>query len=337
MFQGKFYSCISGTSPLMDSLVARASGRISEAFRPKTRAAHLLHLRLFIQFCIFTFTPFPPVSPSPVLAFIEFLQLNGLSPSSISTYIHSIRSKFNSLNLPSAPLYHNSIHLALRSIHLNVPHLRRAKGVFDIRTLTSIIEASSLLSLGQFYSPLFLLAFFAFFRLSNLVPSSVQKFSPLIHLCRGDVIFHKNFATIVVKWSKTLQKSNQFSTIQIPVLGASPLCPVSHLKRMLAILDLQPNDPLFAIPQGSSFTVLTQSKVRKCLASILASINLSPEVYPFHTFRRSGASLAFNSNVSIQSIQKQGTWTSDTVWSYIVANPEQQGSVVSSFRSLFFL
>ena len=147
---------------MYDSLVERAARRLGQAYRPKTRAAHLSHLRLFLQFLIYTSSPFPPASPTPVLAFIEFLQFNGLSPSSISAYIHSLRSKFKSLNIPSVPLHHHSVFLSLRSLALNVPHPRRVKGIFDITTIQSIVLLSSQLPLGYVYTPLFLLAFFAF-------------------------------------------------------------------------------------------------------------------------------------------------------------------------------
>ena len=295
------------------------------------------HLTLFLQFSMYTGSPFPPSSSSTVLAFIEFLQSNGLSPPSISGYVHSLRSKFKILGLPLSPLSHHSVFLALRSLSLNVPHPRRVKGIFDVSALHSIISACLHLPLGYVYAPLFLLAFFAFLRLSNIVPVSPSSFSPLTHLCRGDVIFHPSFATIVLKWSKTLQAASQFATVQIPVLGSSPLCPISSLKAMFQKFPLPPNAPLFAVPQGQGFIVLTQSKVRKTLSNILSSIGIDPSTHPFHTFRRSGASLAFHSDVSLQAIQHQGTWTSDAVWNYIISNPQHQSSVSTTFQNLLHL
>ena len=146
---------ISGQSPLFESLVSRAASRIHQAFRPKTTAAHLAHFTLFLQFSMFIQAPFPPVSPSPLLAFLEFLLLNGLSPPTISGYVHSIRSKFKTLGLPFEPLYHHSVSLALRSLHLNVPQLKRTKGIFDIANLSAIVSISLQTPLGFIYAPLF--------------------------------------------------------------------------------------------------------------------------------------------------------------------------------------
>ena len=188
--------------------------------------------------------------------------------------------------------------------------------------------------LGYIYKSVFLLAFFAFLRLSNLVPPSISSFSSATHLCRGDLIPHSSFATLILKWSKTIQKQSQFATVQIPSLGASPLCPLAAFHNMASRLPLPPNSPMFAIPQGPGVIPLTQNKVRRFLALILTSLQIDPSTHSFHSFRRSGASLAFNSNVSLQSIQHHGTWSSDAVWSYIISDPHHQGSVAATFQSL---
>ena len=311
-----------------------ASARIPSGYRPKTSRAHHSHFTLFLQFLQFINVDILEITHSSILAFIEFLCFNNLSHASIQSYLSSLRSQFKLLSLSLAPLSHHSVTLALRSIALHVPVPKKVKGLFDLQSLSSIISISALLPSGPTYKALFLTAFFAFFRLSNLVPPSVSSFSPLIHLCRADFIPHPEFATMVVKWSKTLQKQSQFATVQIPVLSPSDLCPVTALKAMIASFPLPPNAPLFAIPQGQSFVPLTESKVRKTLASIITSMGLDPSSHSFHCFRRSGASLAFNADVSLQSIQQQGTWTSEAVWSYIVANPQAQGSVSLAFKKL---
>ena len=316
------------------ALLSRAGNRINTAFRPKTARTHTSHLTTFLQFLQFINLEVPNISHCTILAFIELLQYNGLSVGSIEAYISSLRSQFRLLNLPTHPLTHHSVHLAIRSISLNVPSIRKVKGIFDIQSLTAIVTICDKTPLGYIYKPVFLLAFFAFLRLSNLVPPSLSSFSSSTHLCRGDLIIHPQFATLILKWSKTLQKQSQFATVNIPSLGASPLCPLRAVRDMTSRLPLPSNAPMFAIPQGPGFIPLTQSKVRRFLALILNSLGLDPSTHPFHSFRRSGASLAFNSNVSLQAIQQHGTWSSDAVWTYIITNPHHQSSVAATFQSL---
>ena len=191
--------------------------------------------------------------------------------------------------------------LALRSIALNVPSSRRVKGIFDTEVLYNLVALCDRFPLGFVYKPMFLLAVFAFFRVYNLVPPSISSFSPLVHLCRGDFIPHPPFATIVVKWSKTLQKQSQFATVQVPSLGASPLCPLAAIASMTSSIPLPPNAPMFAIHQGPGVIPLTESKVRKTLSSLLSSLNIDPSTHSFHTFRRSGSSLAFDPSNNMAS------------------------------------
>ena len=287
-----------------------------------------------MQFLQFIQVDIIDVTYSAVLAFIEFLQFNGLSGLSIQAYISSLRAQFKFLGLSTSSLGHYAVSLAIRSILINVPFPKRVKGILDLVSLQAITSKCDALPLGYIYKPVFLLSFFAFLRLSNLVPPSLSSFSSAVHLCRGDVIFHPEFATLVLKWTKTLQKQSQFATVQLPSLGASPLCPISALQNMMAIFPLPPNAPLFSIPQGSSFVPLTQSKVRKCFSSILTALDIDPSSHTFHCLRRSGASLAFNSDVSLQAIQHHGTWSSDAVWTYILKDPQCQGSVASTFKKL---
>ena len=142
-----------------------------------------------------------------------------------------------------------------------------------------------------------------------MVPSSKLSFNPKIHLCRGDVIFDQNVVIVLVKWSKTLQNSDQGSYIIIPKLGSSPLCPVSASQTMAELFPAHENQPLFMNSQG----VITQNQVRTHLKSIMVRLNLDSALHSFHTFRRSGVTLAFNIGADINHIKRHGMWLSDAV------------------------
>ena len=49
---------------MYDTLDERAAKRLGQANRPKTRSAHLSHLRLLLQFSMYIRSPFPPSYPS---------------------------------------------------------------------------------------------------------------------------------------------------------------------------------------------------------------------------------------------------------------------------------
>ena len=82
------------------------------------------------------------------------------------------------------------------------------------------------------------------------------------------------------------------------------------------------NSPLFQYKVFNQWVPLTDTKVRRHFNSILKRLNLHNNNITFHTFRCSGATFAFNSNVQLQEILSHGTWTSDCIWSYITLDQE---------------
>ena len=98
------------------------------------------------------------------------------------------------------------------------------------------------------------------------------------------------------------------------------------------------NSPLFQIKNESAQWVpLTDTKLNQNFTQILTRLGLQHSGISLHTFRRSGATLAFNSNVSIQNIQYHGTWTSNCVWRYIIQSPNASQQVADVLRSSYFL
>ena len=134
-----------------------------------------------------------------------------------------------------------------------------------------------------------------------------------------------------------MQNRDSVKIIKIPLLGTSPLCPVQALKNLLILTPGNQNDPLFQIKnEGGRWVPSTDTKVRRHLQAILTRINLSQSQISLHTFRRSGATLAFNANVSLQNIKSHGTWTSDCVWRYIVQDHNASQEVAEAFSSMLY-
>ena len=285
---------------------------------------------LYMAFCDFIASD--PLNPQifTILAFLEFLAFNNLKPASILNYVSAIRSQFTWFNLDTQTLFHPKVRHMLRALELSNHSAAIQKAIFDIPTLTKIIETCLLFPFPLTFRALFLLAFLGFLRISNLVPPSKNSFDITKHLCRGDILFQDSHAIVLIKWSKTLQTSKKGTFIIMPTLGTSPLCPVTALKAWLRVYPHSPNSPLFSLPSGS----LTQSQVRTHLAKVLTHLQLNPSVYIFHTFRRSGATLAFNSDVNIQKIRRHGTWSSDAVNAYIIKDPLHASGVAQSLQRL---
>ena len=273
------------------------------------------------------------LSPSFVLSFLEFLTINNLSPSVILNYISAIKTKFLIYAIDTSPLCDPRIKFFHKSLLLHRPFKVSIKSIIDPSTLNRIIKECDHMFMGLVYKTAYLLSFFSFLRISNLVPHSIRKYDPLHQLARADVIFAPPGAHLIIKWSKTLQSNNQVRVLKIPHLGASSLCPVRALKSLLKLAPGSNNSPLFQVQYQGSWVPLTDTRLRKNFSQILKKLHLSHSNIIFHSLRRSGASLAFNSHVPLQDIQSHGTWTSECVWSYITQDHNASEQVALAFQS----
>jgi hypothetical protein len=82
---------------------------------------------------------------------------------------------------------------------------------------------------------------------------------------------------------------------------------------------VRPTDPFLSYRVSGSLFLISQPHLRRALKRLISSLSFNPAL-SYHSFRRSGASLAFASGVPFQAIQAHGTWTSDSLWSYIDAD-----------------
>ena len=315
-------------------LSSRANIRMQRAFRDSTSRAYNSMFRVFLAFCVFARVTTSQISIDTMLAFLEFLVFNGTSNSAVANYISALKAKFILLRLDTTLFDSPRIKYYTKALRLQAPFKVTLKSVIDIPLLNSIALHCDSMFMGQIFKAAYLLAFFSFLRISNLVPHSISAFNPLEQLCRADIIFSDPGAHILVKWSKTLQSKNTIKIIKIPALPSLPICPVTALRNLLRITPQGKNKLLFQIKCHHLWVPLTDTRLHKNLKQILAKLQLHTSNITFHTFRRSGATLAFNSSVPIQDIQSQGTWTSDCVWSYITQNHQASDKVALAFRSL---
>ena len=299
----------------MQVLTQHATKRLSIMYKPKTWDAYKAMFMIFIAFCEFTTTSFLGPKECTIIAFIEFLCFNDLRFNSIQNYLAAIKSQMKWLKLPVHVFEYAKVKLMLKAVEHTNTKPPIFKGVFDLQNLVNIIWLCQLLPLTTMYQALYLLAFLGFFRMSNLVPFSKCAFHIGKHLCRGDILFEQSQAVIIVKWSKTLQTINKGTYVIIPRLNHNLLCPVKALEHMFKKFPASRNAPLFSHHSGT----LTQSQVRTHLSKILNWLHLDSTTFSFHTFKRSGATLAFNNHIGIKNIQRHGACASDTVYRYIVS------------------
>ena len=309
-----------------------ATSRLSQAFSQSTKKAYGAMFKTFLAFVAFMDWDLFQVNVFSLLCFLECLQFNGVKHTQMANYLSAIRSQFFIFGLDVTCFTDSRLKLYQRAIQLHAPLTVKLNKIIDIPLLVKIYEECDYMYMGQIYKALYLLSFFSFLHMSNLVPHSVAAFSPLKQLARADVIFKPGKMIILVKWSKTMQNNNQIKLITVPRILNSPICPVRAVSNLLTLTTRGPNLPLFQVKYNQEWVSLTDTRVRRHFTQILSRLNLAGAGYTFHTFRRSGATFAFNNNVALQNIQKHGTWTSDCVWRYITDSANAGEQVANMFR-----
>ena len=162
--------------------------------------------------------------------------------------------------------------------------------------------------------------------MSKLAPHGTAKFDPAVHILRQDMIFAPPGAHLLLKWTKTLQDNKSFHVIQLPEIQNIYLCPVRALKALLASRSLPPSAPLFT-NNFLPYKQIIDTHIHDTLKKVLTHRNISHPSHGFHTFRRSGATFAFDHNVALRNIMAHGLWRSSAIWTYL-QNASQAASII---------
>ena len=263
-----------------------------------------------------------------VSLYLEFLAFNGLAHASIVNHVCGVKFYLRWFDISVEAFESHRVKLMLKALSKTVVSHCKQKGIFHVKTLTNIVLLTRLHPYSEVYTVLYLFAFFGFFRISNLVPVSTLKFEVKKHLCVGDVLVFPTHLVVLIKWPKTIQSSQNATYIILPKLRDPTICPWIAFNNLKPLLPNSPNAPLFAINQ----LPCTELMVRSHLKKILTTLGLDLATHSFHTFRRSGATLAFNLGVDMCNIKRHGTWRSDSVYKYIVTDPTHASGVATTFQ-----
>ena len=323
-------------SPHASQFAESALDRLKKGFRPATWLQYRRMFAQFIAFLEYENTHVLQVNTIVLLAFMEFCYQSGLSQANISNHLSAIRAMFIVYGLNTKPFQDERVPLYIKSLKINANFKPTMTKLVSIDMLQQIVSLCDQKQFPIVFKALYLFCFFSFMRLSNVLPHSVAQFDLTRHLTRGDIIFGQKICTVIVKWSKTIQDRKETTTISLPILGESNLCPVAALKAMYSILPASKNSPLFVVYRQGVLFPLTDSAARKHLKSISTMLNISPHL-TFHAFRRSATTWAFHHGVSLQEIMKHGTWSSEAVWRYIKSVPSSSSQVARTFQSHLFL
>ncbi len=165
-----------------------------------------------------------------------------------------------------------------------------------------------------------LVAFYGMFRKSHLLVKGLNRFDAARQFLKSDFRFLPWGIIVLVRWSKTIQFRERCVSIPLPRLPGSPLCPVSAILHAFSFTCAAPPYSqafCWVHPQTVRFQAFTYPFFMSKLKGVLGRIGVDSSSYGSHSFRRGGASFAFESGVPIELIKVMGDWKSDAVLLYL--------------------
>ena len=170
-----------------------------------------------------------------------------------------------------------------------------------------------------------LFAFFCFLRKSNvsLKPSQEDIFAPDQHPPRREDIIHdskSNQLWLRLRFTKTIQFRERQLMLSVPIIDGDILDPLMWYKRHLALSPS--NDPSLS---AFSFKDVSTGSMCPMLHAIftlrtkrhVANAGLDPASFSGHSYRRGGATFAFECGIPGELIKVMGDWTSDAYLLYL--------------------
>ena len=109
-----------------------------------------------------------------LLAFKESLVEQEFSVSNIVNYMAGIRSYFIIYGLNTSPFRDERLHLFQKSLKYTRSFVPKTNTIIDTDLLLCILSVSETLPFSFIYRALYLLSFFSFLRLSNILPHTTK-------------------------------------------------------------------------------------------------------------------------------------------------------------------
>ena len=287
-------------------------------FASSTNRTYMTQKTAYFEFCAKVKVSPLPISQTDLGRYIAFLSRR-LCFSSVRQYLNVVRLLHLEAGFTN-PLENNWY---VKSILQGVKRVKgntvKQKLPITLDILRGIFTRLNLAeSLDRCFWSACLVAFFSFFRKSNLLVQSPSDFNPALHLCATDAQFNPKGVVLTVRWSKVIQFRERILLIPLPHIPKSPFCPSTALLTLL--LDCPATStpaPLFRYRADGNIIILTQDNFTKKLHDCLRGLGFEARDFSGHSFRRGGASFGLQCGLSPDLIKLQGDWNSNSYERYL--------------------
>jgi hypothetical protein len=119
-----------------------------------------------------------------------------------------------------------------------------------------------------------------------------------------------------LRQTKTIQFGQRVLRVPLPAIPGSILCPVTALRRLFSAVEAPPESFAFSFPVDGRLTTLTHRAFVAQFKTHLLFLGYDPSQYAGHSFRRGGATFAFQCGAPPAQIKEQGDWKSSACLLY---------------------
>ncbi|XP_046331235.2 uncharacterized protein LOC124114611 isoform X1 [Haliotis rufescens] len=253
-----------------------------------------------------------PVPITHLVHFIAHLSVSGHAPSTVRTYMAGIST------------YHRLHSMEDRTGHFVITKMimgmQKCQGRQDHRKPITINLLKVIVNNLQFvcsstyevrlFKAVYCLAFFGFFRVSELVQTKLSQ--PGCAFLDLEVQDTTKTVTVALRHSKTDRHSHGI-VVSISAIPGHNLCPVAAVKAYLTVRSQGQTQAFVHFDKSP----LTRYQFQAVLKRALAHSGICTAAYSSHSFRIGAATTAAGNGVSSDLIQHFGRWGSECYKSYI--------------------
>ena len=293
------------------------------------------YVRYFLNFC--SSYNFRPMQPDEVTVCLYVTKLaETCSYRTIKTYLNGVRILHLEAGLTNPLPSMFNLERTLRGIKRSKGDItpnRKMAVTPDI--LSRIIQRLDLFHPGNLaFVATMLVAFFGFFRKANVCPTHlgtnpVTEQSP-VRRCDFEFADDMQLVWVNLRRTKTIQFGQRTLRLPLPAIPGSSLCPVTALHRLFSAVPSSPEDFAFSFPDASGrLTHFTHKNFVNQFKDSLFRIGVDPARYAGHSFRRGGATFAFQCGATPAQIKEQGDWKSSSYLLYLEFDDPARARVAS--------
>ena len=288
-------------------------------YAKQSRLNVLSNLKQLSIFCIAFNKNFLPVSRDTLLGFLELM-----SRSCGYAHIQHVISSIKFLHeITDNPFIGDSFEFSVMLRGLKRKLARPTKMALPITPEMLILMYEHVninVSCELAHWTAFLFALRLLFRKSSIAPVSLGAFNPTTGLCRGKAVLSNGVILVFQNFSKT----NQFmaTTRTTPLIPGNILSldPYYHYYKLVTENNVPDNMPAFSYLEKNMVKCVTRKSFTTYLKKLLRLIDVDPDAWSGHSFRRGGASLLYRLGLDPLTIQAVGDWSSDTFLRYLEVN-----------------